>query len=381
MLWALSLTKGRAARAAARLRLHATLRPAAAPGPHGSGDSAAPGLVQRGHQQPSHGLATLAAALTSRLSSCLVPRGPHLHPHHRALSVTAGAGAGSGSEPGAGAGREVEERSGSSAAGTQQAVAGERLSPDQPDSRRPDGARDTEGVRRELRAAARRGSAEEVLRVVERAGDCFDEAALVAALEAVGDVLGPPEGEGAQRGDAKEGARQQVAQHRTFQTLLSMVVAGAERLSPEQATAVARSLGRLRVDDQGVLDAIGRNVISELHRLSGRQLAELLEGYHATGASPGRVLADAVHERLAGALPRGGAGPAPTASGGAAGADALGSTAGGGGGDDATPAPPLGEAEAERVRAALERLGYGSAGHALPGRQGQSDGSHGTDYA
>ncbi|GIL61297.1 hypothetical protein Vafri_15646 [Volvox africanus] len=165
-----------------------------------------------------------------------------------------------------------------------------------------------------------------------------------------------------------------------------MVVAGAERLSPAQATAVARSLSRLRVEDEGVLDAISRNIVSEVHRMNSDQLVDLLEAYRAAGASPGTVMADAVKRRLHG---HGGEDTTATAAAvpsGRATADGvrLGRTDSDDGGDRGGALPQLEGAESDRVRQLLKELGYDSSsmdlGRVPPPRQVQSDRSLGTDY-
>ncbi|GLC35528.1 hypothetical protein PLESTB_000197800 [Pleodorina starrii] len=312
------------------------------------------------------------------------------------FSSRSAAGGGGGGGVGGGGGADTGG-GGVPRVGTQEAVAGERFSPDQPDSPGAHAGR-SEGGRSALleqlaRAAQEQSGPEGVLRVVECSGEDFDEVALVAALRAVADACGGDGGGGGGGGGGDRGAeeeeadvRRRVARHNTFQSLLSMVVTGAERLSPAQAAEVARSLGRLRVEDEGVLDAIGRNIVSELHRLDGGQIADLLEAYKATGASPGRVLADAVQERLRGGSGGGGDG-APEVPPGRATADGvpLGSPEGGGGCDRGGGSAPaaLDGVESERVRQALEELGYGSdsGSAAAPPRQGQSDRSHGADYA
>ncbi|GIL79170.1 hypothetical protein Vretifemale_8543, partial [Volvox reticuliferus] len=197
---------------------------------------------------------------------------------------------------------------------------------------------------------------------------------------------GPPGGERGVEGE--QDVRRWVARHDTFQSLLSMVVAGAERLSPAQAAAVARSLSRLRVEDEGVLDAISRNIVSEVHRLNGEQLVDLLEAYRAAGASPGTVLADAVKERLQGRDGEATTAISAAVPSGRATADGvrLGQPGPEDKGDQGTALPPLEGAEAVRVRQLLNELGYNNSsstdpGRVSPPRQGQSDRSHRADYA
>ncbi|EFJ50277.1 hypothetical protein VOLCADRAFT_89228, partial [Volvox carteri f. nagariensis] len=113
-----------------------------------------------------------------------------------------------------------------------------------------------------------------------------------------------------------------------------------------------------------------------------------LEAYQATGTSPGRVLADAVRARLRG---DGGEGLDATAAVPSGRATADGVPLGrreeerAPGGGACTRVAPRGDAESERVRHALEELGYGdaetpSSSPLTPPRQGQSDRSHGADY-
>ncbi|KAG2443732.1 hypothetical protein HXX76_002078 [Chlamydomonas incerta] len=233
-------------------------------------------------------------------------------------------------------------------------------------------------VLRQLDDAARAGDPAAVLQMVERQGHEFDEAALVAALRA-------PEA----------GRAERLAGNSTYQSLLSMVVAGAERLSAAQAVEVAASLGRLHMEDQMVLDSLGRNLVSRLHELSGSQLADLVEAYAASDASPGKVLADAVHQRLAG----GNSGDAGGGGGGGSqqqevdtGRVAIGRATADGvqlgtaeAGREQSGIEGRGGLQGEdaaRVRRGLERLGYGApdAAGTLP-RQGQSDRSQGLDYS
>ncbi|KAG2500676.1 hypothetical protein HYH03_001442 [Edaphochlamys debaryana] len=326
-----------------------------------------------------------AAACTSALgSTAALSSGPGAEAPLRVLAAGAAAALAPRLGPArrgfaADAGGHKSAGEASAVQGTQEAVAGERMSAPQPDDGGGPATGDGPGagdVRGALQAAARSGDPGEVLRVVEAHGTHFDEEALVGALASLAEAA---------RGQRV--APEKLAAHGTFQSLLSMVVLGAERLSPAQAARVAQAMGGLRVEDQGVLDAIGRNLVSDLHRLTGPQLAELLEGYHAPGTTPGRVMADAVAQRLRGPQGRGsgGGGGSSEVPSGRATADGVPlGTGGGGSGADAesnVAAAPLEGEERERVQRALERLGYGDPGHAPPGPQGQSDRSHGTDYA
>eukprot|EP00198_Chlamydomonas_reinhardtii_P004179 XP_001693515.1 predicted protein [Chlamydomonas reinhardtii] len=190
-------------------------------------------------------------------------------------------------------------------------------------------------ILRELEDAERGGDPASVLQVVERLGHEFDEAALVAALRAVSHTaagtgklqpwsrtcsatpalhvrcgcrhltlitttIHSPDNRLCRAGGSEQpdvGGAGRLAANSTYQSLLSMVVAGSERLSPAQAVEVAASLGRLHLEDQMVLDCLGRNLVSRLHELSGSQLADLVEAYADSNASPGKVLADAVFNR------------------------------------------------------------------------------------
>ncbi|KAG2438985.1 hypothetical protein HYH02_010777 [Chlamydomonas schloesseri] len=173
-----------------------------------------------------------------------------------------------------------------------------------------------------------------------------------------------------------------------------MVVAGSERLSAAQAVEVAASLGRLHLEDQMVLDSLGRNLVSRLHELSGSQLADLVEAYAHSNATPGKVLADAVHQRLQG----GGSSGAGDGSQqrmevdesrvavGRATADGVQLGTPERGGEAVEGRGEVQGEDAARVRRGLARLGYGAPADAADNsgtkqRQGQSDRSQGLDYA
>lgn len=155
---------------------------------------------------------------------------------------------------------------------------------------------DAQCARQELEAAGTDLTG--ILEVIERSAERFDEKTLVAALRQLAGAcehLGP--------GDSR---RQYLHRTRPFQTLISMLVVGSERLDADSVASTIAALGRLGYRDELALDQLARAVAGSVATLDAKPLAELAEGLAALQHSPSIVLLHAVRKRLA-QLMKGGA--------------------------------------------------------------------------
>lgn len=119
---------------------------------------------------------------------------------------------------------------------------------------------------------------------IDAHGESFDDETLVAALLKVSDLAAAD----------KSG---KALEQKSVQTLLSMLMLGAERLPPKSLAQVAKAVGTLGVKDELVLDELGRAMMGVIPELGAKELAQLAEGLAATGHSPSIVLLDAIKER------------------------------------------------------------------------------------
>ncbi|KAF8072944.1 ATXR2 [Scenedesmus sp. PABB004] len=180
-------------------------------------------------------------------------------------------------------------------------------------------ARGVNSITAALVAAGDRGDFDQVLRAVEAAGEDFDESAVEAALLQArrGARAQRPRGsagwrwphsrapgawpqvERCTRGMGAEELRQRIHSTPTFQALTDMAAGGAPGAAPEVLARTIGVLGRLRFDNEIILDELARELMPGVQRLEVGQLAALAQGLRRAQHSPSVLLLDAVHERLA----------------------------------------------------------------------------------
>lgn len=179
---------------------------------------------------------------------------------------------------------------------------------DTPCERQPERAQRNELDGR-LEEAAKAGSAEAVLALIDQEGEHFTEQNVATALAAVAEACSATaqaKGKGGKRrGRPPSRARsaplspQDIVRSSAFQALVDMVLAGMMRLEPRLLAEAVRSCGQLGASEEMLLDEIGRHVMGRVHHLTATDIAGLVEGFAALDHSPSLVLFDSLAARAA----------------------------------------------------------------------------------
>jgi hypothetical protein len=147
-------------------------------------------------------------------------------------------------------------------------------------------------VRQKLEEAGGKGDLSRVFDIVEQQGENFEDADVEFALA---QVVRAAEAQGWD----EQAVVDNVHNSPTFQLLVDMVAAGAERQPVQSLTLVVQTFGRLRYESQIVLDLMASKLITELDAMGPEQLVQLAEGLGKLDHSPGVQLLDSVCDRMA----------------------------------------------------------------------------------
>lgn len=146
-------------------------------------------------------------------------------------------------------------------------------------------------VRQRLEEAGSSGDLSRVFDIVEQQGEGFEDADVEFALAQVARAA-------ESQGGGEQAMVDNVHSSPTFQLLVDMVAAGAERQPVASLTRVVQTFGRLQYESQIVLDLIASKMITELGAMGPEQLVQLAEGLGKLDHSPGVQLLDSVCDRM-----------------------------------------------------------------------------------